>query len=74
YLENVSEIPMPKIVTNESVTTDNEYIINNITFNERALNHAKNFATSTLEDLEQDKRDINWLILDVDLQLEIESM
>ncbi|CAG8651786.1 13509_t:CDS:2, partial [Ambispora gerdemannii] len=75
YLENVSEIPTPKTITDESVTTDNE-CINDITFDKRALNHAKNFAASTLEDLalEQDERDINWLTLDVDLQSEVGSM
>lgn len=60
YLENVSEIPStPKTTTDESLTTDNEDIINDIAFDEEALNHAKTFASSTYEDLEQDESDVN---------------
>ncbi|CAG8480772.1 25624_t:CDS:2 [Dentiscutata erythropus] len=74
YLENTSEIPSsPKTTTDESVTTDNEYA-NGFTFDERALSHAKNFAASSIEDLEQDEKDINWLTLDNNLQSEVESM
>ncbi|CAG8436540.1 3174_t:CDS:2 [Scutellospora calospora] len=77
YLENVSisEIPStPKTTTDESITTNNEHTINDIVFNEEALNHAKKFAVSILENFEQYERDINWLALDDDLQSEYESI
>ncbi|CAG8471943.1 25241_t:CDS:2 [Cetraspora pellucida] len=77
YLENVSvsEIPSTsKTTTDESITTNNEHIINDIGFDKEALNHAKKFAASTLKNFEQYERDINWLALDDDLQSEYESM
>ncbi|CAG8843419.1 13395_t:CDS:1, partial [Racocetra persica] len=56
YLENVSEIPStPKTTTDESITTDNEHIINDIDFDEGALDH----AASAFEDFEQYESDIN---------------
>ncbi|CAG8629300.1 24513_t:CDS:2 [Dentiscutata erythropus] len=73
YLENISEIlSTPKTTTDESVT-DNEYD-GDFTFDERTLNYVKNFVASSIKILEQDgERDINWFMLDDDLQLEVES-
>ncbi|CAG8557912.1 7640_t:CDS:2 [Racocetra persica] len=60
YLENTSEISStPKTTTDESVMTDHEYASKDFTFDERALNHAKNFVISTTEHLEQDENNIN---------------
>ncbi|CAG8751045.1 26838_t:CDS:2, partial [Racocetra persica] len=75
YLENISEIPFtPKTTTDESVTTDYECASRDFAFDERALNHAKNFVISTIEHLEQDESDINWLTPNDNLQSEVESM
>ncbi|CAG8807076.1 896_t:CDS:1, partial [Gigaspora rosea] len=73
YLENIFEIlSTPKTTTDECIT-DNEYD-SNYTFDERALNYSKNFVVSSIENLEQnDKRDINWLTLDDNLQAEVGS-
>ncbi|KAF0509736.1 hypothetical protein F8M41_018535 [Gigaspora margarita] len=61
YLENISEILSTSKTTTNEYVTDNEYD-SNFTFDKRALNHAKNFLVSSIENLEQDeKRDINWV-------------
>ncbi|CAG8749689.1 4248_t:CDS:1, partial [Dentiscutata erythropus] len=74
YLKNISEIPSTsKTITDKSVT-DNEYD-GDFTFDERALDHTKNFVAASIKNLEQDdERDINWLTLDDDLQSEVESI
>ncbi|CAG8646353.1 6973_t:CDS:2, partial [Racocetra fulgida] len=75
YLENTSKIPStPKTTTDKSIMTDHEYASKDFAFDERALNHAKNFVISTIEHLEQDESDINWLTPDDNLQSEVESM